>query len=71
MADRGGDRPKNEPASPGAIERVLFSRVELWVVLVLLFLGCLFVIGFGAAVLDAERQKGRFGPDFGCSAGGR
>ena len=62
MADRGGDRPQSEPASQGVIERVLFSRVEFWVVLVLLFLGCLFVIVFGATVLDAERQKGRFGP---------
>ena len=61
MADRGGERLAKEAESPGAIERILFSRVELWVVLVLLLLGCLLAIGFGAAVLDAERGKGRFG----------
>ncbi len=61
MTVDGGDRPEKEPASPGAIERIFFSKVELWIVLVLLLLACLFVIGFGAAVLDAERQKRRFG----------
>ena len=57
MTVEGGDAP----SSPGAIERILFSRVELWVVLVLLLLGCLLAIGFGAAVLDAEREDFRLG----------
>jgi hypothetical protein len=62
VADRGGQSPAKEPARPGAIERILFSRVELWVIAVLLLLGCLLAIGFGAAVLDAERGDFRFGP---------
>jgi hypothetical protein len=45
----------------GAIPRLLFARVEMWVVLLLLLAGCLLAIGFGAAVLDAERQKERRG----------
>jgi hypothetical protein len=51
-----------EDAKSGAIERILFARVELWVVVLLLLLGCLLGIGFGAAVLDAERQDFRLGP---------
>jgi len=62
VADRGGQSPAKEPARPGAIERILFSRVELWVIAVLLLLGCLLAIGFGAVVLDAERGDFRFGP---------
>jgi len=57
MTVEGGEAPP----SPGAIERILFSRVELWVLLALLLLGCLLAIGFGAAVLDAERQDFRLG----------
>src|SRR4051794_38729978 len=45
----------------GAIPRLLFSRVEMWVVLLLLLVGCLLAIGFGSAVLDAERQRERRG----------
>ena len=63
MAERGGDRLEKEcPRIPGAIDRIIFSRVELWVVLLLLLVGCLLAIGFGSAVLDAEREEGRFGP---------
>ena len=61
MADRGGDRPEKEPASPGAIERIIFSKVDLWIVLLLIPLGCLLAIGFGAAILDAERENFRLG----------
>ena len=45
----------------GVIPRLLFSRVEIWLVLLVLLIGCLLAIGFGAAVLDAERQKDRLG----------
>jgi Arylsulfotransferase (ASST) len=61
VADQGGDRVAKEPETPGAIERILFARVEVWVLLLILLLGCLLAIGFGAAVLDAERGKDRFG----------
>lgn len=60
MADRGDDGPEKE--RPGAIERILFARVELWIILLLLFLGCFIVIGFGAAVREAERGQFRLGP---------
>ena len=45
----------------GVIPRLLLSRVEIWLVLLILLIGCLLAIGFGAAVLDAERQKHRLG----------
>lgn len=61
MSERVPDKPAEDSDLPGAIERILFARVELWVVAVLLLLGCLLSIGFGAAVLDAERDKWRFG----------
>jgi hypothetical protein len=61
LTDHNDDKPKEEDARPGALEIVLFSGVEVWVVLLLLLVGCLLAIGFGAAVLDAEREKGRFG----------
>ena len=61
MADRNGDRPLEEAASPGAIERILFARVEVWVLLLVVLFSCLLMIGFGAVVLDAEREKYRFG----------
>lgn len=41
--------------------KLLFARVELWVVLLLALLGVLAMVGFGAAVLDGERETGRFG----------
>lgn len=43
------------------MEKFLFSKVEVWVVILLLLIGALAGIGFGAAVLDAERETGRFG----------
>ena len=61
MADLDGDRLTGDRAAPGALERLLFARVEVWVLLLVVLLSCLLMIGFGAAVLDAEREKGRFG----------
>lgn len=61
MVDAGDDRPVETLDRPNAIERIIFSRVELWVVVVLLLFGCLVTIGFGAAVLDAEREDFRLG----------
>lgn len=61
MADRDSGRPTEDAASPSAIERFLFARIEVWILLLVLLLGFLLMIGFGAAVLDAEREKGRFG----------
>lgn len=61
MADRGADELEKELERPSAIERILFSKIELWVVLLLLPLGCLLAIGYGAAVLDAEREDFRLG----------
>ena len=57
MTDHDDDKSNKDDAPPGAIARLLFSRIELWVVLLLLPLGCLLAIGFGAAVLDAEREE--------------
>lgn len=39
----------------------LFAKVELWLVVLLALLGLLAAVGFGAAVLDGERETGRFG----------
>ena len=61
MSQRVPGKPAEDSDPPGTIERVLFARVELWVVMVLLLFGCLLAIGFGAAVLDAERDKWQFG----------
>ena len=44
------------------MQRLLFAKIELWAVLILLFLFSLGVIVFGAAVLDGEREGNRFGP---------
>ena len=62
MTDQKDDKPNKEDAPPGAVERFLFWRIELWIVLVVLLLGCLVAIGFGAAVLDAALEKFRWGP---------
>jgi hypothetical protein len=43
------------------MQRLLFAKVEAWVVLLLGLLGLLGLIGFGAAVLDTERGQSRFG----------
>ncbi len=44
------------------MQRLLFAKIEFWVVLLILLIAGLGVIGFGAAVLDGERESGRFGP---------
>lgn len=44
------------------MQRLLFAKVEFWVVLVLFLIGALAAVGFGTAVLDGERESGRFGP---------
>jgi len=43
------------------MEKFLFKKVEIWVVVALLLVVCLAGVGFGAAVLDAERETKRFG----------
>lgn len=42
------------------MERILFARIEVWVVLALLLLGALLGVGFGWAVLQGERDTGRY-----------
>ena len=59
LADRDNPARTQKADRTGAIPELLFARVEMWVVLLLLLVGCLLAIGFGAAVLDAERQKDR------------
>lgn len=44
------------------MQRLLFKKIELWAVLLLGLLGILGLVAFGAAVLDGERETGRFGP---------
>lgn len=44
------------------MQRLLFAKVEFWVVLILFLIGALGAVGFGAAVLDGERESHRFGP---------
>jgi hypothetical protein len=63
LANRDNPARTQKADRTGVIPRLLFSRVEMWVVLLLLLVGCLLAIGFAAAVLDAARQKdqpGRF-----------
>ena len=43
------------------MQRWLFAKVELWAVALLVLLAILGMVGFGAAVLDGERETGRFG----------
>ncbi len=62
MLANPGNRTRTQKADRiGLIPRLLFSRVEIWLVLLLLLIGWLLAIGFGAAVLDAERQHNRLG----------
>ncbi len=42
------------------MEKVLFAKVEVWLVLALLLLGGLVGVGFGWAVLQGERETGRY-----------
>lgn len=44
------------------MQRLLFAKIELWAVLLLGLFGILGLVAFGAAVLDGERETGRFGP---------
>lgn len=44
------------------MQRFLFRKIAVWVVLLLALVGLLGLVVFGAAVLDGERQTGRFGP---------
>lgn len=44
------------------MQRLLFAKIEFWVVLILVLIGALAAVGFGTAVLDGERESGRFGP---------
>ncbi len=44
------------------MKRFLFKRIELWVVLLLMPIGLLVLVAFGAAVLDGTRNGNRFGP---------
>jgi hypothetical protein len=63
LADRDNPTEPQKADRTGVISRLLFSRVEMWLVLLFLLVGCLLAIAFGAVVLDAERQKdprGRF-----------
>ncbi len=43
------------------MQKLIFAKVEAWVILLLILLGLLAMIGFGAAVLSAERGQPRFG----------
>lgn len=43
------------------MQKLLFMKVEFWVLLLILLLGFFASIGFGAAVLDAERGSARLG----------
>src|SRR5438270_1399111 len=61
LANRDDPARTQEADRTGVIPRLLFSRVEMWVVLLILLVGCLLAIGFGAAVLDADRQRDRAG----------
>jgi hypothetical protein len=61
LANRDNPARTQKADRTGVIPRLLFSRVELWVVLLLLLVGSLLAIGFAAAVLDAARQKDRPG----------
>lgn len=42
------------------VERVLFAKIEVWIVLALLLVGGLVGVGFGWAVLQGERETGRY-----------
>ena len=44
------------------MQRLLFAKIEVWVVLLVGILGLLGLVGFGAAVLDGERETARSGP---------
>ena len=56
-----GPKPIKAGRRRVSLERLLFARVELWAVVLLVLFGCLLAIGYGAAVLDAEREDFRLG----------
>jgi hypothetical protein len=56
-----GDTSLKDETRLSLIERILFVRVELWIVVVLLLFGCLFAIGLAAAAVDAARGDFRHG----------
>ena len=43
------------------MNKLIFARVELWVVLLIVLAGLLAMIGFGAVVLEGERKRDGFG----------
>lgn len=43
------------------MQRLLFAKIEIWVVLLLCLFGLVGLFAFGAVVLDGERKAGRFG----------
>ncbi|MEO8454870.1 MAG: arylsulfotransferase family protein, partial [Sphingomicrobium sp.] len=57
LADRDNPARTEKTDRIGLIPRILFSRVELWVVLLVLIVGSTLAVCFGAAVLEAERKK--------------
>lgn len=44
------------------MRNILFAKIEVWLVLLLMLLGLLGLVAYGAAVLDGERGTNRFGP---------
>jgi arylsulfotransferase ASST len=61
LAQRDNRTRTQGAARLGVIPRLLFARVEIWLVLLFVLIGFMLTIGFGAAVLDAERQHDRLG----------
>ncbi|MEO8722860.1 MAG: arylsulfotransferase family protein [Sphingobium sp.] len=57
--NRATDQSDDLPSGP--LEKILFAKIELWLVLLVLIIGCLGVIGFGAAVLDGQAKTGKYG----------
>jgi hypothetical protein len=61
LSNRDNPTQTHKADRTSLIQRLLFSRVEIWVVLLLLLVGCMLAIGFGTAVLNADRQENRRG----------
>ena len=43
------------------MKKLIFARVELWVLLLVVLIGFLAMVGFGALVLEGERKADGFG----------
>ena len=43
------------------MNKLIFARVEMWVVFLIVLIGLLVMVGFGAAVLEGERKADGFG----------